>query len=257
MKKSLILLFTIFLCVMNGACLTSALYSSNKPPLNETITGFLVTADQKQLIFVGQHYHYIFPLPDDLKNILAWSGRGQLEASNLHFTISRGNVINGSYRLELADQVAVSNDDLSFLLAHGFTSSRTFLSEKLKLKQNVNSKLPAWVDPKILPPQGLNTNGFSLQPSENIDAPLAYNGKLAQGAVYDVGHFQLPSLVAFKEPYHLSIDYNYSSVTVGKILLTPLTLATDGVIVVVGATGAVVVGVVAAPIALIGSLAHK
>jgi len=211
MKKTLVLFFTIFLCVMNGACLTTMMYQSKKTPLNETLTGFLVTEDQQKLIFVGQHYHYIFPLPYDLKNILAWSGRGKLEAKNLHFVISKGNVINGSYSLAPIDSRTLTDDDRQFLLIHRFGSG-------------VNLSNPSFI----------------------------YNGQLSQGTVYDAGHFQLPSVVAFNKPYHLSIYYDYSSATVGKILLTPLTIAADGVITVVGVAAAVVI----APIALVDMAVH-
>ena len=118
MKRSLHLLIITFLCILASGCLTSELYKLKKESFNEELRGFLITQDQKQVILIGQRYHYIFPMDNDLKNILAWPNRSKLRATRLSFVISKNNVINGTYLLK--NENALSDDDKSLLLANDF-----------------------------------------------------------------------------------------------------------------------------------------
>lgn len=118
MKRSLHLLIVTFLCILASGCLTSELYELKKESFNEELRGFLITQDQKQVILIGQRYHYIFPMDNDLKNILAWPNRSKLRATRLSFVISKNNVINGTYLLK--NESLLSNDDQALLLANHF-----------------------------------------------------------------------------------------------------------------------------------------
>jgi len=118
MKRSLHLIITVFLAIIASGCLTSELYKIKKESFNEKLTGFLITQDQKQVVLVGQHYHYIFPMDNDLKSILQWSNRSKLRASHLSFVMSKNNIINGTYLLK--NETTLSNDDKALLLANHF-----------------------------------------------------------------------------------------------------------------------------------------
>jgi hypothetical protein len=236
LKKSLVLFGALFLCVMSGACLTMAMYNQKKAPLNEEISGFLVTENGQQIVFIGKHSHYIFPLPDDLKQILAWSGHAQLDAKPSNFVISRGNTIKGTYTLTLQNGEVLTLDDQSFLRSHGFREEIHHAEMKrifLDANQLLQSK--------------------QRLPDDYDYQRYTYLGHLTQGTVYDAGKFELPQLQSFKTPYQLFITYDYASVgqVVGRTLLTPITVAADGVSVVIG-------GVVLLPIFLVaeGSSHH-
>lgn len=120
MNKTSRLLTLIFLCIINIGCLTTELYHAKKEGFNEAIRGFLITQDQKQLVLVGLHYHYIFPMSEDLKNILNWPEHAKLRATNLQFVISKNNVINGTYLLKNESNTALSDSDKAFLVENHF-----------------------------------------------------------------------------------------------------------------------------------------
>ncbi|MDE2420286.1 MAG: hypothetical protein KGO49_03770 [Gammaproteobacteria bacterium] len=108
------------LSIIVGGCLTSELYQLKKESFNEKLSGFLITQDQKQVVLVGQRYHYIFPMDNTIKNTLQWSNRTKLRATNLHFVISKNNVINGTFLLKSETNAVLSDSDKIFLLANDF-----------------------------------------------------------------------------------------------------------------------------------------
>ena len=118
MKRSLHLLIITILSIIVSGCLTSELYQLKKESFNEELSGFLITQDQKQVILVGQHYHYIFPMDNDLKSILQWPNRSKLRATHLNFVISKNNMINGTYLLK--NENPLSDEDKALLLANHF-----------------------------------------------------------------------------------------------------------------------------------------
>jgi hypothetical protein len=120
MKRSLHLLIITFFSIVASGCLTSELYKIKKDSFNEELTGFLITQDQKQVVLVGQRYHYIFPMTGNIKNTLEWANRSKLRATNLHFVISKNNVINGTYLLKNENDAILSDSDKAFLLANDF-----------------------------------------------------------------------------------------------------------------------------------------
>lgn len=120
MHKSSQLLIIIVLSIFNIGCLTTELYNVKKESFNEEVRGFLITQDQKQLVLVGQHYHYIFPMSQDLNNILTWSNHSKLRATRLNFVISKNNVINGTYILKNVMNAPLSTNDKAFLLENNF-----------------------------------------------------------------------------------------------------------------------------------------
>lgn len=148
MHQSSRIFMILFLCLINVGCLTSELYKIKKESFNEEVRGFLITQDQKQLVLVGLHYHYIFPMSDDLKSILTWSNHSKLRATRLNFVISKNNVINGTYLLKSENNAPLSNNDKAFLLENHFqlmTSGQYGYIGKLSqglVYQTGNFKLP-------------------------------------------------------------------------------------------------------------------
>ncbi len=214
------ILLSLVLCVMSGACVTHELYSTsvktsvpmNKPSFNEEVSSFLITNDQQQLVIIGKEHHYIFPLYNDLREMLMWNGRSKIMANNLRFVISKNNKINGYYDLVTRDGVTLTNADKTFFDEHNFYHNG--------IKEFVRS------------------------------------GQLNNGTVYSAGKFKMPASQSFSQPYSLNISYDYATAgavagtnvanagaVAERVLLTPLAIAADGAIV-VGA-------VVASPIILL------
>lgn len=195
MKKPLMILLSLIVCVLGGACATNELYrgSIKKRPLDENISSFLITNDQQKLVIIGRNHHYIFPLYNDLREILTWSGRSKIMATDLEFVISKDNKINGSYRLKPRDLVALSDADKVFMDEHYFK-----INEKDKNKG------------------------------------LVFSGRLTNGVVYDAGKFKMPSGQSFNQPYPLTISYDYVSKgeVAKRALLTPVAVAADGALIV-------------------------
>jgi hypothetical protein len=220
MNKPLMILLSLVLCVMSGACVTPDLYKKpvkttfpmNKPSFDEEVSSFLITNDQQQLVIIGKEHHYIFPIYNDLRETLMWSGRSKIMASNLRFVISKDNKINGYYDLITRDGVTLTNADKTFLDEHNFYFNG--------IKEYVRSS------------------------------------QLRNGKVYSAGKFKMPEGQSFNQPYTLNISYDYATAgavagshvanagaVAERVLLTPLAIAADGAII-VGA-------VVASPIILL------
>lgn len=66
----------------------------------DRITSFLMTADHKKLIVLGEHYHYIFDMPPGLDTTLDAPFRVYVEASFSGFEAS-GSDIKGAYTRRL------------------------------------------------------------------------------------------------------------------------------------------------------------
>ena len=209
MKKPLMILLSLVLCVMSGACVTHELYSKsikssvphNKPSINEEVSSFLITNDQQQLVIIGKEHHYIFPLYNDLRDVLTWSGRSKIMATQLSFVISKDNKINGFYHLKTRDGATLTIADKAFLDEHDFD---------------------------------LNDNHEYIRP-----------GQLKNGTVYSAGKFKMPAGQSFNQPYSVNISYDYVSArdaakvygantgaVAERVLLTPLAVTADGLIVV-------------------------
>jgi len=220
MNKPLIILLSLIVCVLSGACATPELYKKpvpvsfpmNKPSFKEEVSSFLITNDQQQIVIIGKNNHYIFPIYNDLRAILTWNGRSKIMATNLHFVISKDNKINGYYSLITRDRSTLTLADKAFLDDHNFKVS--------------GSK------------------------------DLIFSGRLTKGTVYSAGKFKMPASQSFSQPYSLNISYDYATAgaiagshvanagaVAERVLLTPLALAADGAIV-VGA-------IVASPIILL------
>ena len=195
MKKYCILFIVLALCVMNGACLTSAVDYTIKdtlPSFTEKIRQFYITSNQRQLIVLGDKHHFIFPLDSTLSEILTWSGRKNLQAQNLSFVISRGGKIKGHYSISVKDVATLTPSDLSFLQAHQFTCNT------------------------------ITHNDPTRRWCQN-------DSKLINGTVYDAAHFKAPSTLGFNQTYQVNISYDYGSAgqAIAKFIATPLAVAGD------------------------------
>lgn len=214
------ILLSLIVCVLSGACATPDLYKKpvkisvpmNKPSFTEEVSSFLITNDQQQIVIIGKNNHYIFPIYNDLRDILTWNGRSKIMATNLHFVISKDNKINGYYGLVTRDGAKLTHADKAFLDDHNFkvSGSEAFYRSGRLTNGTVYSagkfKMPV-------------SQSFSQPYSLNISYDYATAGAVAGTHVANAG--------AVAE----------------RVLLTPLAIAADGALI-VGA-------VVASPIILL------
>jgi hypothetical protein len=126
MKNSLTLVTAFVFLIFGGGCFTSALY--NKPVESsrqfvEEISSFLISQDGKQLIVVGQRYHYIFAADDTLKFILTSPERKHIKASFNNFVVNSQQTVTGMYTLTLDNQNTLPTELKKQFLAHGFSEN--------------------------------------------------------------------------------------------------------------------------------------
>lgn len=202
MKKPLILLAAICFLIFGGSCVTRALYggghigtTKNKyATFTEIISTFLITADGKQLIVVGKNHHYFFTADDTLKFILTWSEKKRINAAFNNFIIDDDQNVSGSYSLTIDTTQDLTPETRDLLISKGFTSN----------------------------------------PSKS---QLLYHHTI-EGTRYLAGDFKLPATLELNQNYMITMreDYDNGSSTeiMGRILLTPLTVALDGALVAAG-----------------------
>ena len=179
--------------------MTSNLYKSTgsvieKRTFDEEISAFLITKDGKQFIVVGKKYHYIFPTTETLKFILTWSEKKRVKATFNEFTTSSYQSVSGKYTLTVDTGNNLAPEINDLLASKGFTR-------------------------------------------QNSDNSLSYSG-IITGTRYLADKFDLPAPLQFNQKYTIAMSEEYSSisptVTTERILLTPLTIAADGVILIFG-----------------------
>lgn len=206
-KRPLILLLCLILLVMGGLCTKIVLNSSHKTygvtPTVESVSSFLITQDQQQLVVVGQQHHYIVPLDDVLKSILFWSGRSKIQISNLNVKVGKNNIITGCYTLHQRDDTVFTPAEIEYfqMKMHSipkFEICSNYQGEEIKVQ------------------------------NEQFAKKIIYSGGLKGGKVYEVGQLKMPKGQYFNEPYKLRVDYDYLDDYIPEVLNTPLTVAVDG-----------------------------
>ncbi|WP_448091612.1 hypothetical protein [Pseudomonas lini] len=82
--------------------------ASSTPPVRRTIRSYteevssiLITADDKQIVFLGARYHYIFSAPPELLSVLRSSIHASLVAEFNPFTVFEDQRIVGEFSLKL------------------------------------------------------------------------------------------------------------------------------------------------------------
>jgi hypothetical protein len=130
-----------FLFLLFSCGITKAMW---KQGYQERIQYFAVTSDKKNIIFIGNDYHYV--LTDDssaLKDLLAWQLRGflMINTEGTKLKVDGKNQITGEVFIETVS-ANVSREQWSFLQASGFKRSKAGDSFFLKIKVSGERYLP-------------------------------------------------------------------------------------------------------------------
>jgi hypothetical protein len=182
------MLFILPICFILASC-TSLLWK--KPGYREEFQSFLMSEDGAGLVVIGRKFHYIFSIDENLQSILLWGNRKKIHPHFYDFSVSGDGIISGNYRLDII--VDGSNgDDISWLLAAGFQESPEFHGE-----------IKNYFYDGVL-------NGSRYRADRMVNAHVENMGKLSR-------------------KYQIFIGEADSSIwQAGKILMTPVTVALDG-----------------------------
>jgi hypothetical protein len=103
-----------------AACVETTTGIWKHPTYSEAISQFLTTEDNRQLIFIGKDYHYIFPDTSSLFEILNWKDRGFLR---VHFSepfhVDSQNIVTGVYAID-CQCWGITSDQVKWLEQRGF-----------------------------------------------------------------------------------------------------------------------------------------
>ena len=102
-------------CVTLSACITPKLF--NDKEYTEHISSFMITADGRKLVVLGERYHYIFDMPDKLLPVLKSGYRKTLNSSFYSFHVN-DSAVTGRYDLTLPKSASVG--DKQQAIADGF-----------------------------------------------------------------------------------------------------------------------------------------
>ncbi|PCE32552.1 hypothetical protein [Burkholderia ubonensis] len=108
-----------------SGCFTKDLYEKKDKDYVESVSAFLITEDGKQLVVLGDRYHYIFALPDKLRPVLMSGYRKSLRSSFDRFKVD-GSAVTGHYRTVLPPDA--SAEDRQAAVADGFTEAKNGLA---------------------------------------------------------------------------------------------------------------------------------
>ncbi|GAA5166780.1 hypothetical protein [Viridibacterium curvum] len=184
-------------------CFTSEFLSKDqRPTYAEKISSVLVTPDRRQLMVLGEKYHYIFDMPPLLSNVLGSEWQSSVRAMFYHFNVDTGGHISGEVHLSLDDKAADSV--VQAALAAGLSDTGTR---------------------KGAPP-----------PATAIRGTVTLKGQRFRANGVQAGARQ-----ALNKEYSIIVSEpeNAASIAV-KVVGTPITLAADGLLIVLVAGVAVV-----------------
>ena len=87
------------MCIFTLSACTTTNFMWGKSVSKETITSFLITKDNENLIVIGEKHHYIFSVSNNLKTILSSDKRKHLIPYFYYFKVDEKNNITGEYTL--------------------------------------------------------------------------------------------------------------------------------------------------------------
>lgn len=87
------------MCFFTLSACTTTNFMWEKSVSKETITSFLITKDNENLIVIGEKHHYIFSVSDNLKKIFSSDKRKHLIPYFYYFKVDEKNNITGEYTL--------------------------------------------------------------------------------------------------------------------------------------------------------------
>lgn len=89
-----------------AGCVTSELYRNSGSRYREPVDQVMVSTDGQWLVVLTTQYHYIFAMPEVLRETFAADFYPQVEANFKGFEINSSDRISGTYRLQLSAQAA-------------------------------------------------------------------------------------------------------------------------------------------------------
>lgn len=131
----------IFICALSAiaigslsGCVTHSLYENIDRPeyrtYAETVNQILISADGKNLVFIGPDYHYIFDAPEHFAQVLDSPLHKDLTATFDSFSVSTDGAVNGVVRLELAN---LDEKDTILASQYGFRTAGKKMWRHLKM----------------------------------------------------------------------------------------------------------------------------
>jgi hypothetical protein len=179
----------IFLASLILTSCTSILW--RKSGYEEEFQRFLMSEDGAELVVIGKKFHYIFSIDENLQSVLLWGNRKKIHPHFYDFSVSGDGIISGNYRLDIIADGS-NGDDIGWLLAAGFQKSPEFHDE-----------FGNYFYDGVL-------NGIRYRANRLVNAHVENIGK-------------------FSRKYQIFIGEADSSIwQAGKILMTPVTVALDG-----------------------------
>lgn len=163
MKKHLI--FSFLILIILSSCeidRTKRMWSSHAS-YNDQITNFLIREDGKQVVFIGEKYHYILDDSSEiLKKLLNWNARSKLSVQPHNFYVGLSNSVELDVEI-YSRSSDFSQDEIDFLRNLDFSEKGKVLSKNIKL----NGK-------RYLPKEGVNYSILSPF-SRKINVWVKYN----------------------------------------------------------------------------------
>ncbi|MBN3788244.1 hypothetical protein [Burkholderia sp. Ac-20353] len=104
-----------------SGCFTRDLYEKKDKKYIESVSAFMITEDGKKLVVLGDQYHYIFDLPEQLRPVLMSSYRKSLRSSFYSFHAD-GSSVTGHYRTALPQDASAA--DRQAAVADGFAETK-------------------------------------------------------------------------------------------------------------------------------------
>jgi hypothetical protein len=197
-----------FLLTQSG-CLTRELYRDSgityEQRTTDTISTFLTDGNYRNLIIIGEKFHYWFAVNEQQKpllSILNWKNKHLIRTKFNEFTITNTQNVEGSYTFELNPETMAqaTNEDLLFLLDLGFS------------KNNSDRRLALTM---------------SISGTRYTAKPLALNQQSRLNRPYDI---------VFKE----TVNRSSALEDLGRLVVTPVAIAADGALFIAAAAGSIV-----------------
>ncbi len=146
------------------ACLLTACLSSNLVTWGthqtDTISSFLITADQSQIVIIGEHYHYVLDQVDPaLMARLSREHRKGFSIKENSLDLHADGRVSGTVTVQV-DTAVISNEEKIALLANEYHSSKPNLS----LQRNFIVAGKVYKAKKVLQSNALQLNkAYTLQ----------------------------------------------------------------------------------------------
>lgn len=188
----------VIMAFLGTGCLTKSLWETkgNYETYQEkdTIRSFMMTQDQKTVVFLGDHYHYVFNNYEQVQQLLS-----QRTDPNIKFLFDQGNYqILNETQISVAFPVSVDN--------------------------NASASMQAWAKEERFVAQNNGTwkRTFYLGGTRYLaDANVTQKGAM----------LSKPLELTFEGKRQANVT---AAQTVGKILMTPVAIAGDGALVLGG-----------------------